>query len=439
MNGSAGRRDGSARNQAVGAILIAGNVITPEQCEWLVRDAALTNERIEDTIIYRGLASEVDLLKFLASHHRTRFVSTERLSKADIDRTTLAMIPRQVAETFAIFPVMFDPAQGALSVVTADPDDGPLLKGNSKRHGGPRGEGRLPRPAAVHHHRALLRGRSRVRAPHSGNARRGWTVAGACTASRCVKARGPPKGPGREDVVVLELDDKPIGTQVTAPARAAQPAPTGQPAATRSAPAAPLTPAARNVLASRRLAIDDAARGSSGAADAGRLARVPRQAVAAPAPPLRPQHRGRERRHRHDCSTPMVAPKPPVATPPERQFPSGTTAMAQATVATASAARSTGVRLPAPSTPEVRSVTSIPPPSGRATLPPGFVGAPPPRVDPRGGGRARQRARRAPRLVAPRSPRALFARRRASCAASAPATQSSARASRDAHARGPAP
>lgn len=383
MNGSAGRRDGSARNQAVGAILIAGNVITPEQCEWLVRDAALTNERIEDTIIYRGLASEVDLLKFLASHHRTRFVSTERLSKADIDRTTLAMIPRQVAETFAIFPVMFDPAQGALSVVTADPDDGPLLKEIQSTSAAREVKAFLARPAAVRaaiaryyggdvHAFALL---TQVMPVGGGPSR-------VVHRESMREAARTSKGPGREDVVVLELDDKPIGTQVTAPARAAQPAPTGsQPAATRSAPAAPPpAPAARNVqrpptgqpMMPREVPPAPPTPGS-----------VPRQAVAAPAPAAPPAAPRTQTTPSPATTTPMVAPKPPVATPPERQFPSEVpTAVAQATVATASAARSTGVRLPAPSTPEVRSVTSIPPPSGRATLPPGFVGAPPPRVDP---------------------------------------------------------
>lgn len=391
MNGSAGRSDGSARNQAVGAILVAGRVITAEQCEWLVRDAALTNERIEDTIIYRGLASEVDLLKFLAAHHRTRFVGTERLSKADIDRTTLAMIPRQVAETFSIFPVMFDPAQGALSVVTADPDDLGLLKEIQSTSAAREVKAFLARPAAVRaaiaryyggdvHAFALLMqvmpvGGGPSRVVHRESMR---------DAARNSKA------PGREDVVVLELDDKPIGTQVTAPQRGRPPeAPGSQPAATRSAPIAQ-RPSTGQAMTPPGASLQRPPTGQPMTVPTvpgaprlpGAPGSVPRQPVASNAAPPAPAGRPLTTPS-PATTTPMVAPKPPAPPAPDRQFPSEVpTAVAQPTVATASPGRTTGVRLPAPSAPEVRSITSIPPPSGRATLPPGFVGAATPRLDP---------------------------------------------------------
>jgi response regulator RpfG family c-di-GMP phosphodiesterase len=146
---SAGRRNAQARNRTVGAVLVAGKAITPEQCDWLVKDSELTLERIEDAVIYRGLMSELDLLKFLAAHYKTRFVSTERLSKAEIDRATLAMIPRAVAETFGVFPVMFDPDRGTLSVVTAEPDDAPVLKEIQSTSAAREIKAFLARPAAV--------------------------------------------------------------------------------------------------------------------------------------------------------------------------------------------------------------------------------------------------------------------------------------------------
>jgi hypothetical protein len=49
-------------------------------------------------------------------------------SGADISRSTLELVPRQVAETFQVYPVMFDAASHALSVVTADPDDEEVLR-----------------------------------------------------------------------------------------------------------------------------------------------------------------------------------------------------------------------------------------------------------------------------------------------------------------------
>ena len=68
-----------------------------------------------------AILDEADLLKHLAAHHKTRFVTTDGLQRAVVPRATLEMIPRRVAETFGVCPVMFDPKQNVLSVVTADP------------------------------------------------------------------------------------------------------------------------------------------------------------------------------------------------------------------------------------------------------------------------------------------------------------------------------
>ncbi|MFO0676596.1 MAG: DUF4388 domain-containing protein [Polyangiaceae bacterium] len=80
-------------------------------------------ERAEEAIIHLGVLSEADLLKFLSAHHKTRFVTTEKLAKSDIDRATLQLLPRKFAESAGLFPVLFDAATSTLSVVTADPDN----------------------------------------------------------------------------------------------------------------------------------------------------------------------------------------------------------------------------------------------------------------------------------------------------------------------------
>lgn len=153
MYGTAGLKDAGARNRAVGQVLVAGGLITPEQCDWLVKDGELTLERIEDAVVYRCLVNEGDLLKFLAAHYRTRYVSTERLSKAGVDRSTLALIPKKVADTFGVFPVMFDPkaaaGTGSLSVVTAEPDDAGILKEIQLTSSAREIKAFLARPAAV--------------------------------------------------------------------------------------------------------------------------------------------------------------------------------------------------------------------------------------------------------------------------------------------------
>ena len=96
-------------NKKVGNLLLKLRTLDPQQFEKAMAQAETSHQRIEDTVVELGMTTEPDLLKALATHYKTRFVSTERLSKADIGRSTLEMVPRQVAETFQVFPVMFDP------------------------------------------------------------------------------------------------------------------------------------------------------------------------------------------------------------------------------------------------------------------------------------------------------------------------------------------
>lgn len=103
--------------------LAAKGLITPEQQEAVIAYHQRMGGRIEEAIIETNALDEVQLLKFLAAFHKTRFVSTEKLSKADIDRFTLDKVPKPIAEKDTIFPVLYDHEKQALSVVMADPDN----------------------------------------------------------------------------------------------------------------------------------------------------------------------------------------------------------------------------------------------------------------------------------------------------------------------------
>ncbi|CAN5681710.1 hypothetical protein BH09MYX1_BH09MYX1_19720 [soil metagenome] len=118
----------AASNKKIGKILLDEGLLKPEQYEKAIQQAATDQMRIEDASVDLGLVTEADLLKVLATKYRTRFVSTDKLAKADIVRATLAMIPRKVAETLQVFPVLFDAPSGVLSIVSADPDDAELLR-----------------------------------------------------------------------------------------------------------------------------------------------------------------------------------------------------------------------------------------------------------------------------------------------------------------------
>lgn len=138
-----------AVSKKVGGLLLAAQVVKPEQYEAAMKEIEGTPERIEDAIIALGFAAEADILKTLAAHYQTNFVSSDRLSRAEIPRATLELVPRQVAETFGVFPVMFDAKNHVLSVVSADPGDATLLNEIRQVSGAKDVKAFLARPAAV--------------------------------------------------------------------------------------------------------------------------------------------------------------------------------------------------------------------------------------------------------------------------------------------------
>ncbi|HEV8244141.1 MAG TPA: HD domain-containing phosphohydrolase, partial [Polyangiaceae bacterium] len=101
--------------------MVADHLIKPEHQESVLNTVARTAERVEEALLDIKAVEEAALLKYLAALYRTRFVSTEKLAKADIDRSTLDRVPRKLAERDLIFPVLYDATSGVLSVVTPDP------------------------------------------------------------------------------------------------------------------------------------------------------------------------------------------------------------------------------------------------------------------------------------------------------------------------------
>ena len=108
--------------------LVKEGVITAEQQEGALNHHQMMGGRIEEALIDTSVVDEAVLLKFIAGIYNTRFVSTEKLSKADIDRLTLEKVPKAIAESQTIFPVLFDSKKSVLSVVTPDPDNKEALQ-----------------------------------------------------------------------------------------------------------------------------------------------------------------------------------------------------------------------------------------------------------------------------------------------------------------------
>ncbi len=130
-------------------LLLRAQALPKQQFDRVVALVKQHDERAEDVMIDHDIMSEADLLKALSAVYRTHFVSTEKLAKADIPRATVQMIPRRVAETLGVFPVLFDRTKNVLSVVTADPDNVDVLRDIQLVSGAQDVKAFVARPAAI--------------------------------------------------------------------------------------------------------------------------------------------------------------------------------------------------------------------------------------------------------------------------------------------------
>lgn len=123
--------------------------LTAAAYEGVLHHAQRMNERIEEAILETGALSEAALLKHLASLYGTRFVSTQRLSKATLDAATLALVPRELAERLKACPVVFDRRTQRLSIVVASPGEDDVEKQIQVVSGVREVRSYVARPAAV--------------------------------------------------------------------------------------------------------------------------------------------------------------------------------------------------------------------------------------------------------------------------------------------------
>ncbi len=84
--------------------------------------------RLGEILIENGYVPEQALLRFLAAEYRTRYVSTEKLSKVKIPSAILDRVPVRMAEQAAVLPILWDEPSGTLSVVMAEPQNLQLIE-----------------------------------------------------------------------------------------------------------------------------------------------------------------------------------------------------------------------------------------------------------------------------------------------------------------------
>ena len=93
-----------------------------------VEHARRKNMRVEEALVSLEIIDEQRLLKYVATMHKTQFVSTERMSRAKVDEGAIKQVPRGMAMHHGIFPLVLDRVNDKLIVATADPDNEQALR-----------------------------------------------------------------------------------------------------------------------------------------------------------------------------------------------------------------------------------------------------------------------------------------------------------------------
>lgn len=103
--------------------LVVDGRIPPERYDEVLIHAQRTQSTAEEAMLQLGYIEENALLKYIATLYQTRYVGSEKLSKAGVDPNLIRQVPRKLAKRLTAFPILFDSRARVLSVVAADVTD----------------------------------------------------------------------------------------------------------------------------------------------------------------------------------------------------------------------------------------------------------------------------------------------------------------------------
>ena len=112
----------------LGDRLVAAGLVSREAVEQALEQQRLTGHRLGDSLVEMGLLGEAVLLRFLASELKTRYVSADKLSRAQIPSELLDRVPVRLAEAHHLLPLAIDDERRILSIVAAEPQNEKLLR-----------------------------------------------------------------------------------------------------------------------------------------------------------------------------------------------------------------------------------------------------------------------------------------------------------------------
>ncbi len=111
-----------AVNKRIADKLLDDGLIDETDYRRAIDYARTRGKRLEEALLELDIVAETPLLRYIATSHKTQFVSTEKLARAKLDSKALKVITKQTAKHFGVFPLLLDRKNDKLIVATADPD-----------------------------------------------------------------------------------------------------------------------------------------------------------------------------------------------------------------------------------------------------------------------------------------------------------------------------
>jgi len=111
----------------LGERLIEAGLVTKEAVEQALQQQKITGHKLGDCLVELGLLAEMALLRYLATELNTRFVTTEKLSKAKVSQDVLDKVPVRMAEGQLFMPIAIDQERKILSIVAAEPQNSAMI------------------------------------------------------------------------------------------------------------------------------------------------------------------------------------------------------------------------------------------------------------------------------------------------------------------------
>ncbi len=102
----------------LGALLIREGLVSDAELETALAQQRLSaSRRLGELLVERGIVTRADVARLVAEQYELPFVE---LAESEVERTTAALLPEEIARRYAALPIGFLP-DGSLRVVVADP------------------------------------------------------------------------------------------------------------------------------------------------------------------------------------------------------------------------------------------------------------------------------------------------------------------------------